>query len=545
MKKFNTRILQLLFVVAIAANCQSQNTYNEQQRLESVQEHPNPRMRLKLIASRVTDFNKELEKVKPHLQSFSKERYDQLHPYVIERDIPQIQRAVAEGKITYRELVLFFWYRILKYESDPSTALHAIISLNEDALKVAVEKDQLLKNNPSLAKGLFGMPLLLKDNINTEELPTTAGASILKDNKASDATVARKLKEAGAIILGKANLSEWAYYFCSGCPVGYSAIGGQTINPYGPLLFESGGSSSGSGVAVAANYAVAAIGSETSGSILSPSSQNSVVGLKPTVGSISRSGIVPISRSLDTAGPMTKSVIDNLIIYNTLIGFDSIDSFSFLASPISDLSIGDGIRGKRMAYFERLKEDSLFSNMLLFLEQEGAILVPIDKSPPSLDGFLNLLNGEMKVDLPAYMNQFASESLKGLNIEKIIQYNNTNTDQYAPYGQQLFEGMLNDPTSVYELNDIRERLMIASRLYLENLMKETNTELLLSINNYHAGLAALAHAPCLSIPMGYKESGEPANVTLISNSRMEQILFEVGIHIESKLRHRKSPESYK
>ena len=153
---------------------------------------------------------------------------------------------------------------------------------------------------------MYGMPVLIKDNINTSGMPTTAGAiALLENENTEDAFIIKKLKEAGALILGKSNLSEWAYYFCGTCPVGYSATGGQTLNPYGRAIFESGGSSSGSGASVAANYAVAAVGTETSGSITSPSSQNSVVGLKPTIGLLSRTGIVPISTTLDTPGPMT------------------------------------------------------------------------------------------------------------------------------------------------------------------------------------------------------------------------------------------------
>ena len=129
----------------------------------------------------------------------------------------------------------------------------------------------------------------------------------------------KRIRDKGGLILGKVNLSEWAYYFCSGCPLGYSAMGGQTLNPYGRKRFETGGSSSGSGVAVAANYAAVAIGSETSGSILSPSGKNSVVGLKPTIGAVSRGGVVPISSTLDTAGPMTKNVLDNAIVMSALI----------------------------------------------------------------------------------------------------------------------------------------------------------------------------------------------------------------------------------
>ena len=539
------RLIWVMVLVASTLNCQSQDVNLEKARLESVKDHPNPRMRLQLIASRVSDFGVQLAKIKPHLNGFTEEKYDSLYSLIMEKDIPDLQSSIISGKLTYSDIVLFYWYRIAKYESDPVTALHSIISLNENALQDAIEKDQLFQNNPSLAQGLFGMPLLLKDNINTEELPTTAGANFLRTNKVKDATISKKLKEAGAILLGKANLSEWAYYFCSGCPVGYSAVGGQTINPYGPLQFESGGSSSGSGVAIAANYAVAAIGSETSGSILSPSSQNSIVGLKPTVGSISRARIIPISRSLDTAGPMTKSVIDNLIIYNALIGSDSLDGFSFAAKPINPSALQIGLKGKRIAFFEALQADSLYKDMLSFFVEEGAILVSIDKAPPSLDGFLNLLNGEMKEDLPTYFKQFGAEIYRDLGIPEIIQHNNTDLEKLAPYGQQLFEGILKDDTSREELNQIRDRLMSASKSYIDNQLKENQCDMIVSINNYHAGVAALAHAPCLTIPMGYKATGEPSNITLITKGRDEFKLFEAGLHMDTKIRQRKVPKLYK
>ena len=143
--------------------------------------------------------------------------------------------------------------------------------------------------------------------------------SLLNLTISSISLITKSLLACSNIYLGKLNMSEWAYYFCRPCPVGYSSIGGQTLNPYGRKKFESGGSSSGSGVSIAANFAVAALGSETSGSILSPSSKNSLVGLKPTVGSISRTGVIPISSFFDTVGPMTKNVYDNALIYNSLI----------------------------------------------------------------------------------------------------------------------------------------------------------------------------------------------------------------------------------
>ena len=169
------------------------------------------------------------------------------------------------------------------------------------------------------------------------DMATTAGAVALKDNTTDDAFMVNQLKSKGALILGKANLSEWAYFFCGDCPSGYSAVGGQTLNPYGRRIFDTGGSSSGSAVSVAANFCAAAIGSETAGSILSPASQNSVVGLKPTIGLVSRSGIVPISSTLDTAGPITKTVRDNAIVLDAIYGYDKSDSKSIRSKYLSKL----------------------------------------------------------------------------------------------------------------------------------------------------------------------------------------------------------------
>ena len=224
------------------------------------------------------------------------------------------------------------------------------------------------------------MPILLKDNVNATGMPTTAGAVALKNNNTDDAYITARLKQEGALILGKANLSEWAYFFCGDCPSGYSAVGGQTLNPYGRKTIDTGGSSSGSGVSIAANFAVAAVGTETAGSILSPASQNSVVGLKPTIGLLSRSGIVPISSTLDTPGPMTKNVIDNAILLAALYGYDNTDSksksFKWPGNYyINGLKNGNpSIKGKRFGAIKRLLSDTLYINAVNVLKAQGAII---------------------------------------------------------------------------------------------------------------------------------------------------------------------------
>ena len=240
--------------------------------------------------------------------------------------------------------------------------MNSIISINQNVIEQAREKDKI---KPESIYSLHGIPVLLKDNINYKNLPTTAGSFALNDNISSNAFVVNKLEENGALILGKTNLSEWAYYFCNNYPSGYSALGGQTLNPYGRKKFDSGGSSSGSGAAISANFSTVSLGSETSGSILSPSSANSIVGLKPTIGLVSRSGIIPISNTLDTSGPMTKNVIDNAIVLKAIQGYDPSDNKSAVVLKINLESIlNSSLKDKRFGVFESFMKDSLYMNAI-------------------------------------------------------------------------------------------------------------------------------------------------------------------------------------
>ena len=190
---------------------------------------------------------------------------------ILEQDIPAIQASINDGKLSYEELVLFYLYRIYNYELDNATTLNTIIALNKNVVEEARKMDAAKVASSSEDKHpIYGMPVLLKDNINTAGMNTTAaGAILLMENATDDAFIVKQLKKKGALILGKVNLSEWAYYLCGGCPVGYSAVGGQTLNPYGRRIFETGGSSAGSGTAMAAKcHAVAAVGTETSGAVM-------------------------------------------------------------------------------------------------------------------------------------------------------------------------------------------------------------------------------------------------------------------------------------
>src|SRR5690606_24161940 len=364
---------------------------------------------------------------------------------------------------------------------------------------------------------LYGMPILLKDNINTHNMPTTAGAIALAENTTGNAFIVERLLEAGALILGKVNLSEWAYYFCDGCPLGYSAVGGQTLNPYGRKIFESGGSSSGSAVAVAANYAVAAVGTETAGSILSPSSKNAVVGLKPTMGLLSRTGIVPISSTLDTPGPITRSVIDNAIFLQAMTGKDPADKASVSTAANFLNAVQDpSMEGKRIGVMTSLMTDSLYSRAVAQMSSLGATLVEYETPEVSLEGFLTLLNMDMKADLPEYLAAHGSEKLQVRNVEDIVEYNLQDSLLRSPYGQALFEGIVKDTTSPEELERIKSELQKNGRRFFDIPMQAHDLDVVLSVDNYHAALAAVAKYPALAVPMGVLPTGEPKSITFIA-----------------------------
>lgn len=523
------------------------NKYDETSEIEKQQNHEINRMRFKLIQSKYLDMNDVFKPFEEDLAYFSENDYENFKPYILEKDIPSIQTSVKNGILSYEKIVLFYLYRIRKFESNTNLALHSIIALNPNIIREAKEKD---KNRPEdVINTLYGLPILLKDNINTLGMPTTAGAYALKDNnKTDDAFIVKKLKENGALILGKANLSEWAYYFCSGCPVGYSAIGGQTLNPYGRKVFETGGSSSGSGVTVAANFAIAAVGTETSGSILSPSSQNSVVGLKPTIGLLSRTGIVPISSTLDTPGPMTKNVIDNAIFLSALLGEDINDLATSGNNKLINYFEGlesASLKGKRLGVIKQLLNDSIYNITIEKLKNAGAEIIEFEPPQVGLNGFLTLLNIDMKNDLPLYLKNYADKTIQVSSVEDVVKLNLQDSLKRAPYGQQLFEGILKDSTTNEAFEVVKQNLHNNGVEFLNTPIKENNLDAILSINNYHAGFAAVAKYPCLTVPMGYKNSGEPISLTFIAQPYQEQKLIKLGYAFEQLTKVRKLPEDYK
>ncbi|MCT4629526.1 amidase family protein [Winogradskyella sp.] len=486
--------------------------------------------------------------INPQMEVFTEADYLRLKPFILEKGIHQLQAYRIEGKFTYEELTKFYLYRIRKFDRENDFSLNSVISINPNVIKEAKQSDLDFRNRME-KHPVFGMPILLKDNINTSGMATTAGAVALKDNITEDAFMVKQLKSKGALILGKANLSEWAYFFCGDCPSGYSAIGGQTLNPYGRRIIDTGGSSSGSAVAVAANFCVAAIGSETAGSILSPSSQNSVVGLKPTIGLVSRSGIVPISSTLDTAGPITRFVIDNAIVLSAIYGYDKTDFKSKYinvqdANYLINPNVKYNLQNKRFGAPKRLLEDTLFVKALNILKQQGAEIVEIEEEQVELPNFIKLLNLDMKRDLPVYMENYASKNISLRTVSDVMTFNLKDSLKTMPYGQNLFKGIVEDNGNSDYLERVKNNLKANGKQYFDIPMKAHNLDGFLSINNYHAAFAAVAEYPAITVPMGYANKGEPKGLTFIAKRLQEKNLLKWAFIFEGASRARVAPKDY-
>jgi len=552
----------LLLILIFLGSCKQDNSktseplriwepYDDAADVKANADHEKNRMRYSMIQSKVLDKNDVFLPLYEEVSKMTKASYEALKPLILEQHIFSIQNSIEEGSLTYENLVLFYLYRIYAFELDNKTTLNTILALNENVLEEARALDVLIKKYkaPESRHPIYGMPILLKDNINTNGMTTTAGTIALMNNEVEDAFIVEHLKINGALILGKVNLSEWAYFLCTGCPVGYSAVGGQTMNPYGRGLFETGGSSSGSGTSVAANYAVAAVGTETSGSILSPSSQNSVVGLKPTIGLLSRSGIVPISSTLDTPGPMTKNIIDNAILLSAMTGYDDLDEASVKEDFSGIISAGlhpTDFKEMRLGAFSSLLEsDSIYRITIDHLRNLGAEVIEFKPPEVSMDGFRSILNIDMRNDLPAYLETNTNpEKVKIRSISDAVAFNSADSIVRIPYGQALFHGILADTTSAQGLEAIKQNLQTNGRNFFDTVMDTNSLDAVLSINNYHAGYAAVAKYPALTVPMGYKNSGEPISLTFIAKQFKEAELLRLGAAFEKALPKRKIPVGY-
>lgn len=518
--------------------------YDETEVLAKNANNENRKLRYKRIQSKIQDKNVMWKTIAAQLNNFSETDYFRLKPLILNQDIPTLQSYIKSGSLSYEKLTQWYLYRIVLFENDKNKALNNIISINPNAVKEARKKD---KNKTATDHPFYGIPVLLKDNINAAGMVTTAGAAAFANNITADAFITQRIKANGGIILGKTNLSEWANYLCTDCPNGYSAMGGQTLNPYGLRIFDTGGSSSGSGSAMAANYAAASVGTETSGSILSPSSAHSLAGLKPTTGLLSRNGIVPISSTYDTPGPMTRNLIDNSILLSAMMGVDANDDAS-KANPQNNFiwqEIKTGsFKGLRFGVYKNLLSDSLFKKQVAKMESLGAIMVELEPEPFSNKGFGTILDADMKLDVPAYIKNYGNKNLPYKSIADIMVFNSQDSVINIPYGQALFAGIVKDTTTEEELKNLKASVRKKAEEYFQKQMDVNKLDMILSIANRHAGIAAAANYPCLTVSMGYRSNGEPAGITFIAPPWQELLLLKTGFVFEQATQARKIPQNY-
>jgi amidase len=557
---FGFAVLGFLLMLSLAASATHSLAqsidYDEEKDLAVLASNQNVRMHYRRLSSPLR--SKEtiwqgLERVIEAMPTDSDD-YRRLEALVLEKSASQLQTLVSQGALSYEEITRFFIARIHAIETDDQRYLNAVISLNPLAVDAARAADDERKEGKNIAPdSLFGLPILLKDNIGFEGLPTTAGAAALAENYARDAFVTQRLKANGVVILGKANLSEWAYFFCTGCPSGYSALGGQTLNPYGRLKFNTGGSSAGSGAAIAGNYALAAVGSETAGSILSPSSANSLVGLKPTTGSLSRSGVVPISSTLDTTGPMARTLGDVVALFNAMAGYDQADTaMPRLTEDLKLLVRDTDLTGLRLGFPEALASEPLIVAAVSKLEAAGVVVVPVEFAPPDLFEEVQFMGAEMVRDLAEYLSENASDEVRIETLSDLQAYNLDIPSERAPYGQALVDQMVDFETFFQsdiaagegEIARLKQIVLEEVGGYLNALFSRHDLDVLVRINNSGASAGAFANYPALTIPAGYRVSGQPVGVTFYAPSFQEQRLIDIGQKLEASGVMRQPPLGY-
>jgi amidase len=472
---------------------------------------------------------------------------------LVETTIAGIHAAFLSGELTAEELVYRYMERIALHD----TQLNSVLELNPDAPAIAAALDAIAKAGGSLGP-LHGVPILIKDNINTgDRMHTSAGSLVLANNRAPcDAFVAGRLRAAGAVILGKTNMTEMANFMAEGMRGGFSSRGGQVLNPYDPSL-AAGGSSTGSGVAVSANLCAAAIGTETSGSILSPAINNMVVGVKPTVGLVSRTGIVPIAFSQDTAGPLGRTVADAARVLTAVAGFDPTDPATGAARRLSGAHYHDALRRDalhrvrvgvpRSVYWDELadEEAELAEEALGVLRDLGAHVVdPADVPTAAEIKNSDVLFFEFKTALNAYLAELGGAS-RVRSLRELINAYKAMPGASRPFGlRRLLRSQLIGSGTLTEPDYIRARIRDVRLCRTEGLdraFSENGAQALLfpGIRGYDH--AARAGYPTVVVPMGFLPDGSPSGVSFCGPAFSESRLLSFAYALEQTTRRRVAP----
>lgn len=421
--------------------------------------------------------------------------------------IPDLQRALAAGTITSVQLVDAYAARIAAFDSS-GPKLNSIQAISPTAHAQAVTLDAE-RAAGHLRGPLHGIPILLKDNVGTTDQPTTAGSIALEKNvPAKDATLTTKLRDSGAIILGKTHLSEFANWMATGMPNGYSSLGGQVVNAY--TGGDPSGSSSGSGVAGSMAFAAITIGTETSGSILGPSDANSLVGVKPTTGLVSRAGVIPLAANFDTPGPMGRYVWDAAVVLGAIAGPDTRDSMTAASAshvpPGGDYTAGltkDGLKGVRLGYDPNIKGE-IFLKALDDLKAAGATLVPVDTKNAEIVGIteLPILFNEFKLGINDYL---AHEAGLGSpkDLTEVITFNQGHPDK-VKYGQDHLIESDATPGNAVAAQAGALPVISSNRALADKLFGDNSVQALVGPSLQYVELGAAAGYPTVIVPAGYK-----------------------------------------
>ena len=486
-----------------------------------------------------------------------------------EQTITQIQQDYANGNYTITELVQAYLDRIEEIDKN-GYQLNSIIQINPDALQIAEEMDKEMKAG-KLRGPMHGIPVILKDNIDThDKMATTAGSrALIGSYPLKDSYIAKQLKDAGAIIIAKANLSEWANFRGELSSSGWSGVGGQTKNPY-ILSRNPCGSSAGSAVSVSANLTMVAIGTETNGSIVCPSNNNGIVGIKPTVGLLSRSGIIPISFTQDTPGPMARTVTDAAICLGVMVGVDSTDSKTLASkskyyNDYTQFLIEDGLKDKRIGLYTKplgthYKVDKLMNEAVEYLKSQGVEIIEIDEISKPYVGrsSFEVMLYEYKDGLNKYFSSLGSDApIKSL--EALIEFNKADSIELRYYNQKYLEMAQEkgDLTSVEYKKALADMLKGSREEGIDRVMGENNLDAIIAptggpawetdlINgdNYQLGSsspAAQSGYPNITVPMGYVDE-LPVGISFFGRAWSEPVLLEIAYAYESGTKYRKAPK---
>ena len=464
--------------------------------------------------------------------------------------VGQLQQKMQDGEYTAYEITKMYLDRIRDIDQN-GIALHAVIEINPDALTIAQALDEERANH-KVRGPLHGIPVLIKDNIDTgDKMQTTAGSLAMFGNIASnDAFIIKKLRDAGAIILGKTNLTEWANFRSLEATSGWSSRGGQTKNPY-ILDLSPCGSSSGSAVAVSADLCALAVGTETDGSIGCPSSMNGVVGISPTVGLLSRTGLIPISKTMDTPGPIARTVSDAAILLSVMTGEDPQDKATKENKWKNGVDFTrylqkDGLSGKRIGVEKSMMQDkegigAVLQVALEQLESKGAVIVEVE-----FTGEYNML-GREEVDVMLFefkdgLNQYLKASNSPMrSLEDIIRFNKQYEQTMMPnFKQELLESA--QAKGNLESEEYKNALskLLSMRQYVDQLMEDNDLDALCGVGSGAFGPAAITGYPAITVPMGTFQD-MPYGITFFARAFEEPKLLSIAYAYEQISKKRTSP----